>query len=152
MRCPFCGFIDTQVKDSRPSEDHLSIRRRRGCTACGSRFTTFERVQLCDLIVLKKNGQRELFDRQKLARSIMTATRKRPMTPEQVERLINGLVRRIETLGETEISSTQLGGMVMESLRGVDAVAYIRFASVYLDFNTAQDFQNIITSLDDAQF
>lgn len=150
MRCPFCSFLDTQVKDSRPSEDHLSIRRRRFCAECGSRFTTFERVQLCEIIVIKKNGDRTLFERDKLARSVYTAVRKRAMSTEQVERVINGLVRKIETKGDTEITSEEIGELVLESLRDLDPVAYIRFASVYRDFNSAQDFEELIAKLKEA--
>lgn len=147
MRCPFCSFLDTQVKDSRPSDDHLSIRRRRFCPECGSRFTTFERVQLCEVVVIKRKGDRAPFERDKLARSIYMAVRKRPMNTEQVERLINGLVRKIETKGDTEISSKEIGEMVLESLQSLDPVAYIRFASVYKEFTKAEDFENLIRTL-----
>jgi transcriptional repressor NrdR len=144
MRCPFCGNDDTQVKDSRPAEDNSAIRRRRFCSACGSRFTTFERVQLRELTVLKKNDQRVPFDRDKLARSIITATRKRPVEPERVDRMINGIVRRLESLGESEINSTTIGELVMEALASLDQVAYVRFASVYKNFREARDFEAFI--------
>jgi transcriptional repressor NrdR len=144
MRCPFCGNDDTQVKDSRPAEDNSAIRRRRFCPACGSRFTTFERVQLRELTVLKKNDQRVPFDRDKLARSIITATRKRPVEPERVDRMINGIVRRLESLGEAEINSTTIGELVMEALANLDQVAYVRFASVYKNFREARDFEAFI--------
>lgn len=144
MRCPFCGNDDTQVKDSRPAEENSAIRRRRFCPACGSRFTTFERVQLRELTVLKKNDQRVPFDRDKLARSIITATRKRPVEPERVDRMINGIVRRLESLGESEINSTTIGELVMEGLANLDQVAYVRFASVYKNFREARDFEAFI--------
>jgi len=144
MRCPFCGNDDTQVKDSRPAEDNSAIRRRRFCAACGSRFTTFERVQLRELTVIKKNDQRVPFDRDKLARSIITATRKRPVEPDRVDRMINGIVRRLESLGESEISSTTIGELVMEALASLDQVAYVRFASVYKNFREARDFEAFI--------
>ena len=147
MRCPFCGNEDTQVKDSRPAEDNSAIRRRRFCPECGSRFTTFERVQLRELTVIKKNDQRVPFDRDKLARSIITATRKRPVEPERVDRMINGIVRRLESLGESEISSTTIGELVMEALANLDQVAYVRFASVYRDFQDVSEFQREIQSL-----
>ena len=144
MRCPFCGNDDTQVKDSRPAEENSAIRRRRFCPACGSRFTTFERVQLRELTVLKKNDQRVPFDRDKLARSIITATRRRPVEPERVDRMINGIVRRLESLGESEINSTTIGELVMEGLANLDQVAYVRFASVYKNFREARDFEAFI--------
>lgn len=144
MRCPFCGNDDTQVKDSRPAEENSAIRRRRFCPACGSRFTTFERVQLRELTVLKKNDQRVPFDRDKLARSIITATRKRPVEPERVDRMINGIVRRLESLGESEINSTTIGELVMEGLANLDQVAYVRFASVYKNFREAKDFEAFV--------
>src|SRR4051812_3126208 len=140
MRCPFCGADDTQVKDSRPTDDRGAIRRRRFCANCAARFTTFERVQLRELIVLKKSGQREPFDRDKLARSIYIALRKRPVEAERVERLINALVQRLETSGENEIPSETIGELVMEALANLDQVAYIRFASVYRNFREAKDF------------
>ncbi|MGN0905212.1 MAG: transcriptional regulator NrdR [Alphaproteobacteria bacterium] len=148
MRCPFCGHEDTQVKDSRPSEDNSAIRRRRFCTACGSRFTTFERVQLRELTVIKKDGAKTPFDRDKLQRSISIAVRKRPISSEQVELIVNGIQRQLETSGENEIPSVQIGEMVMEALSGLDPVAYVRFASVYRDFREARDFKAFISSLD----
>ena len=147
MRCPFCGAEDTQVKDSRPVEDAGAIRRRRQCTVCGARFTTFERVQLRELVVVKKDGRRAPFEREKLIRSLSIATRKRGIGPEQIERLVNGIVRRLETLGEAEIASTRIGELAMASLRELDEVAYVRFASVYRDFGTAQDFEAFIRTL-----
>tara|TARA_B100000686_G_C16667099_1_gene904208 strand:+ start:611 stop:1084 length:474 start_codon:yes stop_codon:yes gene_type:complete len=144
MRCPFCGNEDTQVKDSRPAEDHSAIRRRRFCSACGSRFTTFERVQLRELTVSKKNGQHTPFDRDKLARSILIATRKRPVEPERVDRMINGIVRRLESIGESEIASDTIGELVMEALSSLDQVAYVRFASVYRNFREARDFETFV--------
>lgn len=149
MRCPFCGSEDTQVKDSRPVEEASAIRRRRQCPACGARFTTFERVQLRDLLVVKKDGRRAPFDREKLARSIRIATRKRGIGDEQIERIINGIIRRIETSGETEVPSTRIGELAMESLAKLDEVAYVRFASVYRDFATARDFEEFIRHLPD---
>lgn len=147
MRCPFCGNEDTQVKDSRPTEDNTAIRRRRFCTGCGARFTTFERVQLRELTVVKKNGQRVPFDRDKLARSILIATRKRPVDPDRVERMINGIVRRLESAGESEISSETVGEMVMDALASLDPVAYVRFASVYRNFREAKDFEDFVGRL-----
>src|SRR5690349_10753817 len=144
MRCPFCGADDTQVKDSRPTDDRGAIRRRRSCPNCGARFTTFERVQLRELTVIKKNGHREPFDRDKLARSIYVALRKRPVEPELVERTINGLVQKLETSGESEIASDMIGGLVMEALSNLDQVAYIRFASVYRNFREAKDFGEFV--------
>jgi transcriptional repressor NrdR len=144
MRCPFCAHEDSQVKDSRPSEDGAAIRRRRQCEACGARFTTFERVQLRDLSVVKKDGKREPFDRDKLARSIYVALRKRPVEPERVERIINSLVRQMESSGETEIPSDMIGELVMEALSTLDQVAYIRFASVYRNFREAKDFGEFV--------
>lgn len=145
MRCPFCGHDDTQVKDSRPTEDNSAIRRRRFCTGCGARFTTFERVQLRELTVMKKGGQREVFDRDKLARSIMIALRKRPVDPDRVDRVINGIVRRLESAGESEIRGEMIGELVMEALAALDQVAYVRFASVYRNFREAKDFEAFIT-------
>ena len=150
MRCPFCQHDDTQVKDSRPTEDNAAIRRRRVCPACGARFTTFERVQLRDLIVIKKTGRRAPFDRDKLMRSIKHAIRKRPVEPERVERMVNGIVRRLESSGETEIPSTTIGELVMQGLGNLDTVAYVRFASVYKNFREAKDFENIIGQLTDS--
>jgi len=143
MRCPFCLTADAQVRDSRPAEDGAAIRRRRQCAACGARFTTFERVQLRELVVLKKNGRREPFDRDKLARSVSVACRKRPVPEDAIERLVSGVVRRLESTGETEIDAAAIGGLVMEGLKGLDPVAYIRFASVYRDFTEASDFAEI---------
>jgi transcriptional repressor NrdR len=140
MRCPFCGEDDTQVKDSRPTDDRGAIRRRRFCPNCGERFTTFERVQLRELTVIKKSGQREPFDRDKLARSVFVALRKRPVETERVERTINALVRQLENSGESEIPSDRIGELVMEALSTLDQVAYIRFASVYRNFREAKDF------------
>ncbi len=148
MRCPFCGAEDTQVKDSRPVEDGTGIRRRRQCNACGARFNTLERVQLRDLIVVKRSGGRLPFDRTKLARSIAIATRKRGIDPDRIERIVNGIVRRIETSGESEVSTRTLGDLVLDSLKELDEVAYVRFASVYKDFATAKDFEAFIGDLD----
>ena len=147
MRCPFCGNDDSQVKDSRPTEDAGAIRRRRQCPACGGRFTTFERVQLRDLVIIKKSGKREIFDRDKLARSIEIACRKRPVAPERIERMVNGLVRQLESTGDAEIEVDRVGELVMEGLQGLDPVAYIRFASVYRDFNEARDFETFVGGL-----
>ncbi len=147
MRCPYCGSDDTQVKDSRPSEDSNSIRRRRVCTTCGGRFTTFERVQLRELIVLKRSGRRVPFDRDKLMRSVEIALRKRPVEPERVERMINGVVRQLESSGESEVNSDQIGVLVMEGLKGLDDVAYVRFASVYRNFREAKDFSTVLSEL-----
>ena len=144
MRCPFCGHDDTQVKDSRPTEDNSAIRRRRQCPNCGARFTTFERVQLRELTVLKSGGQREPFDRDKLVRSINIAVRKRPVDPERVERVVNGIVRRLESMGESEIPSALIGEMVMDALSTLDKVAYVRFASVYKNFREAKDFEQFV--------
>lgn len=148
MRCPFCGHDDTQVKDSRPTEDNTAIRRRRSCPGCGARFTTFERVQLRELTVVKKNGQRAPFDRDKLARSVQIAVRKRPVDPERVERVVNSIQRQLESSGESEIQSSVIGEMVMEALHGLDPVAYVRFASVYKNFREAKDFEEFIGTLD----
>lgn len=145
MRCPFCGHDDTQVKDSRPTEDNAAIRRRRFCTGCGARFTTFERVQLRELTVMKKGGKREVFDRDKLARSFMIALRKRPVDPDRVDRVINSIVRRLESAGESEIQGEMIGELVMEALAALDQVAYVRFASVYRNFREAKDFEAFIT-------
>jgi transcriptional repressor NrdR len=147
MRCPYCGSLDTQVKDSRPAEDSASIRRRRVCPDCGGRFTTFERVQLRDLMVVKKSGRRVVFDRDKLQRSVEVALRKRPVEPERIERLVNGIVRQLESLGEAEISSDQIGELVMDGLKGLDHVAYVRFASVYRNFDEPKDFGALIGEL-----
>ncbi len=147
MKCPFCGSDDTQVKDSRPTDDNTAIRRRRSCTACGARFTTFERVQLREMTVVKAGGQREPLDRDKLARSISIALRKRSVDPERVERAITGIVRRIESSGQTEVASQQVGELVMDALRQLDQVAYIRYASVYRNFREARDFEDFVESL-----
>jgi transcriptional repressor NrdR len=141
MRCPFCGELDSQVKDSRPTEDGGAIRRRRFCAGCGQRFTTIERVQLRELTVVKADGRRVAFDRDKLARSVRIALRKRPIDDERIERIVNGIVRQLEAAGETDVKSADIGENVMETLKGVDAVAYVRFASVYRDFREAKDFQ-----------
>jgi transcriptional repressor NrdR len=145
MRCPFCGHEDTQVKDSRPTEDNTAIRRRRFCPGCGARFTTFERVQLRELTVLKRNNRREVFDRDKLARSMSVACRKRPVDPDRMERVVNGIVRRLESSGESEIKVDSIGALVMEALAALDQVAYVRFASVYRNFREAKDFEEFIT-------
>ncbi len=147
MRCPYCSNQDSQVKDSRPSEDGVAIRRRRYCPDCGGRFTTFERVQLRELIVLKKSGKRVPFDRDKLARSVSIAVRKRPVEPERIERMISGIVRQLESLGESEITSDQIGEHIMEGLRVLDDVAYVRFASVYRNFREARDFEELLGEL-----
>ncbi len=147
MRCPFCGNVDTQVKDSRPAEEHVSIRRRRLCPACGGRFTTYERVQLRDLVVVKTNGRREDFDRDKLERSVRIALQKRPVEPERMDQMISGIVRRLESMGDTDIPSKVIGEIVMESLARIDAVAYVRFASVYKNFQAADDFDRFVSEL-----
>jgi transcriptional repressor NrdR len=147
MRCPYCGSLDTQVKDSRPTDDSSSIRRRRVCPDCGGRFTTFERVQLRELTVLKKSGKRAPFDRDKLARSVQVALRKRPVDPERVDRMINGVVRQLESQGEPEINSERIGELVMEGLKTLDEVAYVRFASVYRNFREARDFGPLLDEL-----
>ena len=144
MRCPFCLHNDTQVKDSRPTEDNAAIRRRRFCVDCGSRFTTFERVQLRDLMILKKNGQRVSFERDKLIRSVQLACRKRPVDETRVERVVNGIQRRLESSGENEIRSETVGELVMEALSNLDPVAYVRFASVYKNFREARDFEDFV--------
>ena len=147
MRCPFCGHEDTQVKDSRPTEDNSAIRRRRFCPACGSRFTTFERVQLRELTIVKKTGKRAPFDRDKLARSLQLALRKRPIDAERLERVVNSIVRRLESMGESEIPSSVVGELVMESLANLDQVAYVRFASVYKNFREPKDFEQALAEL-----
>jgi transcriptional repressor NrdR len=144
MRCPFCGFEDTQVKDSRPTDDRGSIRRRRLCPNCAARFTTFERVQLRELTVVKKDGERQPFDRDKLARSLQIALRKRPVEPDRIERVINSIVRQLESSGESEIPSEQVGALAMEALAELDQVAYVRFASVYRNFREAKEFREFI--------
>ena len=149
MRCPFCGHEDTQVKDSRPTEDGTAIRRRRFCTGCSQRFSTVERVQLREITVVKTDGRRVLFDRDKLARSIRIALRKRPVEDERIERLINAIVRKLEASGEADGTSKQIGEMVMDTLKEVDAVAYVRFASVYRNFREAKDFEAFLGELGD---
>lgn len=144
MRCPFCTAEDTQVKDSRPTDDKLSIRRRRFCNECDSRFTTIERIYLKDLTVIKKDGERQIFDRDKMFRSISTALRKRQFSEESLEHIVNSLVKQFETLQESEISTSLIGEAIMKKLSQIDQVAYVRFASVYQDFNTAKDFENFI--------
>jgi transcriptional repressor NrdR len=148
MRCPYCGSADTQVKDSRPAEDNSCIRRRRVCPVCGGRFTTFERVQLRELVVIKKSGRRVPFDRDKLMRSLEVALRKRPVDPERVEQMINGVVRQLESSGDPEIPSSRIGELVIEGLRSLDPVAFVRFASVYRDFREAKDFSALIDELE----
>lgn len=147
MRCPYCQSTNTQVKDSRPSEDHGAIRRRRVCSDCSGRFTTFERVQLRELTVIKKNGRRVPFDRDKLMRSVQVALRKRAVDPERVERMVSGIVRRLENKGEEDIKSQTVGKLVMEGLKGLDDVAYVRFASVYKNFREARDFEALLGEL-----
>jgi transcriptional repressor NrdR len=144
MRCPFCSGDNTQVKDSRPTEENAAIRRRRVCPDCGGRFTTFERVQLRELIVVKRSGRKVPFDRDKLLRSVEVALRKRPVDSERIERMVTGIVRQLESLGEAEIPSTAIGELVMEALRGLDPVGYVRFVSVYRDFREAADFEQIL--------
>ena len=144
MRCPYCGSLDTQVKDSRPTEDSSSIRRRRVCPDCGGRFTTFERVQLRELVVVKKSGRRVPFEREKLIRSLDVALRKRPVEPERVERMVNGIVRQLESAGETELPSSAIGELVMKHLKQLDDVAYVRYASVYRNFRETQDFAKFL--------
>ena len=147
MLCPFCGADDTQVKDTRPTEESAAIRRRRSCTGCGARFTTFERVQLRELIVIKQSGKREQLDRDKLARSLNIALRKRQVDPDRVERVLNGIIRRLESSGEPEISSQFIGELIMDALASLDQVAYVRFASVYRNFREARDFEDFVGSL-----
>ena len=151
MRCPYCGNDDTQVKDSRPTEDSSAIRRRRICSACGGRFTTFERVQLRDLTVVKKSGRKVPFDREKLSRSVYTALRKRSVETERTERMISGIVRQLESLGDVEVTSDQIGEYVMDGLKGLDDVAFVRFASVYKNFSAADDFRNFLAELAEGQ-
>lgn len=150
MRCPFCAHSDTQVKDSRPAEDSAAIRRRRQCDQCGARFTTFERVQLREVTVVKSDGKRQPFDRGKLERSLTLACRKRGVAPERIDQLVSGIQRQAETAGEPEIPSERIGELVMEGLRQLDPVAYIRFASVYRDFSEARDFEEFASSVQDA--
>jgi len=145
MRCPFCGELESQVKDSRPSEDGAAIRRRRHCPECGGRFTTFERVQLRELTILKRSGRRAPFDREKLVRSISIATRKRPVDPDRVDRMVNAIVRQLESMGETELASNVVGEMVMKALKALDDVAYVRYASVYRDFRQTEDFARFLS-------
>ncbi|MBB4198880.1 transcriptional regulator NrdR [Rhodoblastus sphagnicola] len=149
MRCPYCGSLDTQVKDSRPTDDSSAIRRRRVCPDCAGRFTTFERVQLRELTVVKKSGRRAPFDREKLARSIQIALRKRPVEAERVDRMINGLVRQLESQGEAEVPSETIGELVMQGLKNLDEVAYVRFASVYRNFREARDFGPLLDEIAD---
>ena len=149
MRCPFCAHDDSQVKDSRPTEDGAAIRRRRQCEGCGGRFTTFERIQLREIIVLKSEDKRENFDRVKLERSIALACRKRSIGQEQIEQLVSGIQRQIETSGETEVKSGRIGELVMDGLKAIDSVAYIRFASVYRDFTEAKDFEEFAATISD---
>ena len=144
MRCPFCGHDESQVKDSRPSEDNAVIRRRRLCPECGGRFTTFERVQLRELTIVKRSGRRAPFEREKLVRSISVALRKRPVEPERLERMVSGIVRQLESRGETELASHVVGEMVMKALKSLDEVAYVRYASVYRDFRETQDFAKFL--------
>ena len=147
MKCPFCGFEDTQVKDSRPAEDSAAIRRRRACPECGARFTTFERVQLREITIIKTDGRRVPFEREKLARSIRVALRKRPVDEDRIEKLVNSIQRRLESMGEAEIASSSIGEMVMEALQGLDKVAYVRFASVYKNFREVKDFESFVDSI-----
>jgi transcriptional repressor NrdR len=151
MRCPYCGSADTQVKDSRPADDSSCIRRRRVCPGCGGRFTTFERVQLRELVVIKKSGRRTPFDRDKLMRSLEIALRKRPVEQERVERMVNGIVRQLESSGEVEIESARIGELVIMGLKSLDDVAYVRFASVYRDFRDARDFNTLIEELENRE-
>ncbi|MDG1437581.1 MAG: transcriptional regulator NrdR [Emcibacteraceae bacterium] len=149
MRCPFCANEDTQVKDSRPTEDNSAIRRRRSCSGCGARFTTFERVQLRELVVMKTSGKKVSFEREKLERSVQMAIRKRPVEQEQVERMISGIVRQLESMGESEIPSETIGKLIMEGLQQLDTVAYVRFASVYRNFREASDFEDFVSEIAD---
>jgi len=147
VRCPFCSSDDTQVKDSRPTEENSSIRRRRVCPDCGGRFTTFERVQLRELTVLKRSGRKMPFDRDKLQHSVEVALRKRPISRERIDRMVSGIVRQLESAGEPEVQSDRIGQLVMDALRGVDAVGYVRFASVYRDFREAADFEDVLDEI-----
>lgn len=144
MRCPFCGSENTAVKDSRPAEDNTAVRRRRGCDNCGARFTTFERVQLREITVIKRDGKRAPFQREKLARVIGIALRKRPVSEEQIEQIVSGIARKLESSGETEVASQDIGELAMESLRVIDPVGYVRYASVYRDFDAPSDFAEFI--------
>lgn len=147
MRCPYCSSEDTQVRDSRPTEDNTAIRRRRSCADCGGRFTTFERIQLRELTVIKRSGRRVPFDRDKLVKSIQVALRKRPVQLERIERMANGIVRQLESSGEQDIKAEEIGELVMNALRSLDAVAYVRFASVYRNFREAKDFETFVEEL-----
>lgn len=149
MRCPFCAHDDSQVKDSRPTEDNTAIRRRRQCESCGARFTTFERVQLREITVIKSNDTREPFDREKIEQSVTLACRKRGVAQDRLDQLVSGIQRQIETLGESEVASKTIGEMVMDGLRQLDSVAYIRFASVYRDFSEARDFEEFASAIQD---
>lgn len=149
MRCPFCAHDDSQVKDSRPTEDNTSIRRRRQCESCGARFTTFERVQLREVAVVKSGGKREAFDRGKIEQSVALACRKRAIEQERIDQLVSGIQRQVETMGDAEIPSARIGEIVMDGLRQLDSVAYIRFASVYRDFGEARDFEEFASSVRD---
>ena len=148
MRCPFCGNPDSQVKDSRPNEEGSAIRRRRACLSCGQRFTTVERVQLRELVVVKQDGRRAPFDRDKISRSIRIALRKRPVSDEQMEQIVTGVVRQLEASGDTEVASARIGELAMDALKEVDGVGYVRFASVYRDFTEARDFSEILTLME----
>jgi transcriptional repressor NrdR len=148
MKCPFCGFLETQVKDSRPSDDGTSIRRRRFCSECGGRFTTFERIELRELFVLKTNGKREPFNREKIKRSLAIALRKRPFDSERIEKITSGIVRQLESLGDSDIKSQKIGEIIMETLAPLDKVGFVRFASVYRNFREAQDFEDFLGTLD----
>jgi len=150
LRCPFCAHDDSQVKDSRPTEDNTAIRRRRQCESCGARFTTFERVQLREIVVVKSGGKREPFDRSKIEQSVALACRKRGIEQERIDQLVSGIQRQVETVGESEVPSSEIGAMVMEGLRQLDSVAYIRFASVYRDFSEARDFEEFASSIQEA--
>ena len=150
MRCPFCSHEDSQVKDSRPTDDNAAIRRRRQCEGCGARFTTFERIQLREMTVLKSEGRKEMFEREKLERSVTIASRKRPIEPARIDRIVTGIQRQLETLGENEIQSSRIGALVMNALKSLDSVAYIRFASVYKDFAEAKDIEDIASAVKEA--
>lgn len=152
MRCPFCGGEDTQVKDSRPAEDNSSVRRRRECSGCGGRFTTFERVQLRELVVIKSTGKKALFDREKLMRSIAIATRKREIEAERIDQMISGIIRQLESIGEAEVETSKIGELVMEGLAKIDDVAYVRYASVYKNFREARDFAQFLGGMKDGDF
>ena len=149
MKCPYCHSIETQVKDSRPTEDNSAIRRRRSCQNCGARFTTFERVHLRDLIILKTNGKKETFDREKLVKSLLIACRKRPVDEDRIQMLVDSIQRRLEGLGESEIPTSTIGKFIMEGLSSLDKVAYVRFASVYKNFKEAKDFEQFVGNLDE---